>query len=159
MAFSDSRTGAGPTLRFPTRLSAMWRQATLSLSLGAAVAQLWRWAEGREFAWPSTLLMMAIAACMVLATFLLMPPQANRRHIWLYTRWGWRQRLPWTELRAVRLTRWYLAPALRVQTAGHGTHWLPRDTVRLPQLHALALQQLGPQHPFVQALETPLYRL
>ena len=95
----------------------------------------------------------------MLATFLLMPPQAKRRQIWRYTSGGLRKPVPWTDLRSVRMARGYMTPALRVETSGGAALWLPRDTLRLPQLHALAVQRLGPQHPLVQALETPLYRL
>lgn len=149
----------GPTQRFHTRLPALWRQGMLSLTLGAGFAQLWRWVEGGGFAWPSTFLMMGIAAVMVLATFVLMPPMANRRHVWLYTTGGTRRRVPWSELRSVRMGRWYMTPSLRIDTAGGAALWLPRDTMQLPAFHALAVQQLGPQHPLVQVLETPLYRL
>jgi len=37
--------------------------------------------------------------------------------------------------------------------------YLPRDTLGLDRLHALAVQHGGPSHPLVRALETPLYRL
>jgi hypothetical protein len=154
-----TRAQAGPVLGLPTRPAVLWRQAMPAVMLGAATAQVWRLLDGQVFAWPSTLVFMAVAAGGVVFTFVALPAKASVQHLWLYVWGGWLRRIEWAEVQDVQLGRWLFTPAFHLRTRDGRSLYLPRDTLGLERLHALALQQGGPSHPLVRALETPLYRL
>jgi hypothetical protein len=154
-------SGAYP-LRLPTRLPVLWRVMVLSLTLGALLSRLLAWADGESFRSVPTLWIMAVAAPSVLLTYIALPARAGEAGLKLFDRFGLPRRFAWSEIRDVQLTRWpYLlfAPSLKVTLVDGRVRWLPRESGRLSELHALALRVVGPAHPLVKALETPLHRL
>ncbi len=149
-------------LRLPTRLPVLWRVMVLSLTLGALVARLLAWADGEPFRSLPTLWIMTVAAPSVLLTYIALPARAGEAGLLLFDRFGLPRRLVWSEIRDVHLARWpYLlfAPSLKVTLTDGRVRWLPRESGRLHELHALALRMAGAGHPLVRALETPLHRL
>ncbi len=155
---------AGPAypLRLPTRLPVLWRVMVLSLTLGALMARLLAWADGEPFRTLPTLYIMAVAVPSVLLTYMALPARAGEAGLKLFDRWGLPRQLAWSEIRDVQLARWphlLFAPSLKVVLADGSVRWLPRESGRLDELHALAVRLVGPGHPLVKALETPLHRL
>jgi hypothetical protein len=155
---------AGPayTLRLPTRLPLLWRVMVLSLTLGALAARALAWLEGADFSSVPTLVIFAVAVPSVMWTYLGLPAQAGEAGLRLFDTWGFRRRVSWEDVRSVSLRRWpsmVFAPALRVELTDGRVRWLPRETHGLAELHALAQRRVGPEHPLVRALETPLHRL
>jgi len=155
---------AGPAypLRLPTRLPVLWRVMVLSLTLGALLSRGLAWADGEAFRSLPTFIIMAVAAPSVLLTYMALPARAGEAGLKLFDRWGLPRRLAWSEIRDVQLARWpYLlfAPSLKVTLLDGSVRWLPRESGRLGELHALAVRVVGPGHALVKALETPLHAL
>ncbi len=150
------------TLRLPTRPPVLWRVMTVSLSLGVALSTTTDWLAGQPFRWVPTHWVMGLAAPSVLAWYLLLPARAGEGGLQLFDHLGFPRRLGWQDVQRVELARWpamLWAPSLKVHLHSGQVRWLPRDTARLAELHALALRVAGPEHPLVQALATPLHRL
>ncbi len=147
-------------LRFPTKLPALWRQAVPAVTLGIVCGNAIGMLRGQTFSWPNTVTVAAVTAVLVLCTFVLVPIKANPHHLWLQDRWGgFLRRVAWTDVATVRHARWLFAPGLLVITHAGARLWLPRDTHNLTDLHRLATSVGGPEHPLVQAMEVPWYRL
>ncbi len=150
------------TLRLPTRMPVLWRVMMLSLTLGVVVARGSDWLAGQPFGLLPTHWIMAAAAPSVLLWYLLIPARAGEAGLQLFDPYGFPRRLAWQDVQRVELARWpwmLFAPSLKVQLHDGQVRWLPRDTARLAELHALALRVVGAEHPLVQALATPLHRL
>ncbi len=149
-------------LRLPTRPAQLWRVVVLGMTAGALLARVWNWLEGDELRIVPTPFILSLAVPTVLLMYLGFPARAGAQGMKLFDAFGWPRRVAWAQMVAVERARWpYLlfAPSLRVRLADGRTRWLPRETKRLDELHALALAEAGPTHPLVRALETPLYRL
>jgi hypothetical protein len=145
---------------FPVKLPALWRQVFPALLIGAVLARTLLWLQGRPFTWPDTLPMMGAAVVMVLAMHYFQPTQAGARGLHVMNTWGVRRWLAWDEVAAVSFGRLYfLHPSMRLKDRAGRSYWIATDTKNLQGLHTLAQSHGGAQHPLVQALETPLYRL
>lgn len=146
--------------RFPVRLPALWRQAFPSAMLGALTGQGLGWLQGEPFSWPQSLPLMAAAAVTVVLIYLLMPTEAGPEGLKLGTFWGWRRNVAWEDIASAEHLRGVpLVVGIRLRDRRGRNYLLPRDTVGLPALHALAHARGGPQHPLTRALEVPMYRL
>jgi hypothetical protein len=146
--------------RFPVKLPALWRQAFPGLVLGAVVGRVSLWVQGQPFSWPATLPLMAVAAVMVVALYVLTPTLAGPAGLKVTTFWGIRRPLAWGDVVSARLARLYLVvPSIELRDARGRRFWISRDTRNLARLHALARAHGGPAHPLTRVLETPLHGL
>lgn len=154
-------TGAGAGMqRFPVRLPALWRQAFPGVMAGAVAGQAWGWLQGEAFSWPQSLPMMVTAVITVVLVHLLMPTEAGPDGLKLGTFWGWRRSVAWEDIVSAEHLRGVpLMVGIRLRDRQGRNYLLPRDTVGLPTLHALAHARGGPRHPLTLALEVPMYRL
>lgn len=149
-------------LALRTRPAILWRVSVLSMTLGASIANVWRWLEGQSLGTPPTVAIMLLAALSVCVIYLVTPARAGPGGLLWFDAWGLRRAVAWGEVQAVDLARWWQllwVPALRLRTADGRVRWLPRDSLNLAELHALARAQAGAAHPLVRVLETPLHRL
>lgn len=146
--------------RFPVRLPALWRQAFPGVMAGAVAGQALGWLQGEPFSWPQSLPLMAVAAITVVLVHLLMPTEAGPEGLKLGTFWGWRRDVAWEDIASAEHLRGVpLVVGIRLRDRQGRSYLLPRDTVGLPALHALARSRGGPEHPLTRALEMPMYRL
>ena len=146
--------------RFPMRLPALWRQAFPGVMAGALASQGWGWLQGHAFSWPQSLPLMAAAAVTVVMIYLLMPTEAGPEGLKLNSFWGWRRHVAWEDVVSAEHLRGVpLMVGIRLRDRRGRNYLLPRDTVGLPALHALAHSRGGPEHPLTRALEVPMYRL
>lgn len=149
-------------LRLPTRLPLLWRVMVLGLTLGTLAARAWDWLHGEPFRGVPTHFVLAIAVPSVLLWYFGFAGRAGEAGLKLFDAAGFPRRVAWGEIQAVSLARWpymLFAPALKIELRDGRVRWLPRETQGLAELHALALRVVGPAHPLVQALETPLHRI
>jgi hypothetical protein len=145
---------------FRVRPVALWRLTFPSLVLGALLGSLPGWWAGRAVVWPDTVPLMAVAAVMVVLTYWLQPTLAGPAGLRVMNSWGVRGFVGWSEVASVELARLYgLQPSLRLRNHRGRSYWIARDSERLQDLWALAVQHGGAQHPLALALQTPLYRL
>lgn len=145
---------------FRIKLPALWRFVLPAMTIGVAVSAATQLLQGQRPTWPNTVPMMVFGAVLVLALYWLQPTLAGPGGLRVLNIWGFRRPVRWDEIVAVEHARYYLVmPAMRLVTAAGRSYWIPRESERLPALHALALRAGGPAHPLARALETPLHAL
>jgi hypothetical protein len=152
----------GPPVLLRTKPAVLWRLAMLGLIIGAAIAAALRMLEGDSFRMPPPWLLPCLAALSVLGMYFFSAAKADDQGLLLFTSWGFRRRVAWVDVHAVELMRWpwvLWAPALRFTDARGRRLWLIRESQNLAALHQRALRVVGPDHPLVRALQTPLHAL
>jgi hypothetical protein len=145
---------------FRIKLPALWRQAFPGLVAGALVANFSFWLQGEPFSLPNTLPLMGVAAAIVVTYYYFAPTVAGEQGLKVMNSWGFRKLLPWADVESVAFARMHwVQPSLKLVDGRGRAYWIARDTEDLQDLHAIAAQFGGTQHPLTKALETPLHSL